>query len=58
MENSVTAQLYHILHAYAAWWVLLAVFLVLMALFWKYEMRHWASDDEETKRDGYRDENW
>jgi hypothetical protein len=30
----------------------------LLALFWKYEMRHWAEDDEETKRNGYRDENW
>jgi hypothetical protein len=58
MEGTLSGQLYHMLHAYVAWWVLLAVFLALLALFWKYEMRHWAEDDEETKRNGYRDENW
>jgi Na+/H+ antiporter NhaB len=32
----LTPSLYHVLHAYVAWWVLLAVFLGIIALMVKY----------------------
>jgi hypothetical protein len=44
----VTAQLYHILHAYVAWWVLLAVFLCIIALMVKY---YPTSERDEHDRD-------